>query len=683
MKKSVARMVCVLYCATTVPLFSSPQERSGMDMMPVPQKVEFSEGIFRLDQTFLIAVQGEGGNRLYLGATRMLRRLAGRTGLFFYQHAITSETKDAPARMFIQCRRPGRAALFEDESYSLVIGPKRITLQAETDIGILRGLETFLQLLQADDKGYTLPTVTIRDEPRFPWRGLLIDVCRHFIPVETVKRNLDGMAAVKMNVLHWHLSEDQGFRVECLTCPKLHQLGSDGLYYTQEQIRDVIAYADDLGIRVVPEFDIPGHTTSWFVGYPELASMEGSYSVARKWGVHDAAMDPTREQVYTFLEAFFKEMCTLFPDDYMHIGGDEVNGKQWDSSVSIQKYMRKHAIPDNHGLQRYFNTRILGILTKCGKKMVGWDEIFQPDLPRSIVIQSWRGRTAMEESAKRGYQTILSNGYYIDLIQPAEFHYRNDPVPEDSPLSAEEKKYILGGEATMWSEFVNDETIDSRIWPRTAAIAERFWSAGSVRDVRDMYRRLETVSFRLEELGLTHEKNVDMMLRRLTNNTDIYHLKILVDLIEPVKGYRRGAQREYTSASPFTRIVDAARPDAGTAREFRWEVDTYLTETPKDSMRIRHLRDWLSLWKNNHALLLPTLRSNPILHEIEPLSEDLSILAAIGLEAMDAIQNNRKAGSEFLKRTRRVLNRARDPRGQTELQIIDAVEALVKAAAGL
>jgi len=659
-----------------------PAQDSGitLNLMPIPAKIVYTDSKFRLDETFTVSVNGNAGDRLYKGATRMLRRLSGRTGLFFPQDYIAQDTKIDTACMIIECTRSGKVVLNEDESYRLDISTEKITLSAETDIGVIRGLETFLQLLDTDDEGYYIHSVNIEDSPRFPWRGLLIDPGRHFMPVEVIKRNLDGMAAVKLNVLHWHLTEDQGFRVECKTYPRLHQMGSDGFYYTQEQIKDVIAYAADRGIRVMPEFDIPGHTTSWVVGYPELASAPGPYTIERTWGVKDPTLDPTREETYTFLDNFFGEMTQLFPDEYVHIGGDENNGRQWNANPEIQEFIKENDIPDNHALQSYFNKRILSILTKYNRKMVGWDEIFQPDLPTDIVIHSWRGRRALVESAQKGYQAMLSNGYYIDLIRSTDYHYRNDPIPEDSPLTDEEKKYILGGEATMWGEYISPETIDSRIWPRTAAIAERFWSPGHVKDVDAMYRRLEVVSFHLEELGLTHEKNYEMMLRRLTNNADIAPLKNLVDVIEPLKGYARGRQREYTSYSPLTRVVDAARPDAKVARVFRNLVDIYLSEERKGDTEFNDIKGWLILWQNNHIDLVEIIKSSPVLKEVETLSEDLSKIAGIGLQALAHIKSGQRADSDWVTSQLEVLRKARAQRGQTELMIIPAIRNLVNAA---
>ena len=669
-----------------------------LNLMPVPAELTPGEGKFRLADDFTITVSGPASDRAYNGATRMLRRLSGRTGLFFHQDFIGPEDTASTAPLELKWSRAGQVILGENESYTLEVTADDITLSAETDIGILRGMETLLQLLAADREGYYFPAIRIEDTPRFPWRGLLIDVSRHFMPVDVIKRNLDGMAAVKLNVLHWHLSENQGFRVESKTYPKLHQLGSDGLYYTQEQIKDIIAFADARGIRVMPEFDIPGHATSWLVAYPELASAPGPYTIERKFGIFDPTMDPTRETTYAFLDAFFKEMSALFPDQYLHIGGDEVEGSQWEANADIQAFMREHQLSDNEALQSYFNQRILKILTKYDRKLIGWDEIFHPAMPTNIVIHSWRGQKALGEAARQGYQGILSNGYYIDLIQPTDYHYLNDPIPPQTDLTVEEQANILGGEATMWAEFITPETIDSRIWPRLAAIAERLWSPADVRDVDGMYRRLDVISFQLEELGLTHEKNYPMMLRRLTSNTDIEPLKVLVDVSEPVKIYNRPTQREYTSYSPLTRTVDAARPDARIARNFRRLVDEYLNERkahPATGRRFLgfgrkgrstsadEMIAWLELWQANHTRLKVIIDQSPVLKEIETLSADLASSATLGLEALKYLEAGKTASPVWIEGKRKVIKAARKPRGQVELMVTTAIDALVQAAGGV
>jgi hexosaminidase len=648
------------------------------DLMPLPEYVKYGSGRFRLNQSFTICVRGTVSPRLFSAANRTLRRLGARSGLFFRQGMINAATSASDRGLVLTCRRPGILKLGEDESYRLSVNPSRILLKAKTDIGIVRGCETLIQLLQGDREGYYFPSVDIKDSPRFAWRGLLIDSCRHFLPPEVIKRNLDGMAAVKLNVLHWHLTEDQGFRLECKTFPKLHNLGSDGLFYTHEEVREVVAYAADRGIRVMPEFDIPGHSTAWFVGHPELASAPGPYQIERKFGIFDPCFNPASEEVYRFFDRFFAEMAALFPDPYIHIGGDEVNGRHWDANPAIQAFMKEHGIADNHALQAHFNRRILAILTKYGKKMAGWEEIAQPGFPGDILAQSWRDEKSLVASVRRGYRVILSRGYYIDLCQSAAFHYLNDPSPDSLELTKRQRKRILGGEATMWGELISPETVDSRIWPRTAAIAERFWSPKRIRDTADMYRRLERVSLILEWCGLTHRKNREMMMRRLTNGEDPHALASLVGAIAPLKDYRRHESPVgYTQFSPLTRVVDAAVPDPADALRFNRSVDRYLESA--DPEELKQLRAWLSRWRSNHETLLPVIHSSPILAEIESLSADLSRVAAIALHCLEVRAGGASPAAGWRETALKTLEKAKQPRGDCELAITSGVEKMLKS----
>jgi hexosaminidase len=650
-------------------------------LMPVPASVTVRDGRFRIDETLTIAGPGPAGGRAFKAAARFMSRLAGRTGLFLKQDFLAAQNPAGEGGILYAFDKVGALLPNEDESYSLSVNASKVMLTAKTDIGVLRGLETLLQLLSADEAGYYLPCADIADSPRFTWRGLLIDAGRHFQPVDVIKRNLDAMAAVKMNVFHWHLTEDQGFRVESKVFPKLHQLGSDRMFYTQAQIREVVEYAAERGIRVMPEFDIPGHSTSWFVAYPEFSSAPGTYGIERKFGVFGQAFNPADERIYPFFDAFFKEMSALFPDPYMHIGGDEVEGRQWDANPAIQAFKKKNGLADNGALQAYFNKRLLKILTKHGKKMVGWDEIFEPGLPTDIVIHSWRGPQSLVDAARKGYQGILSNGYYIDLCQTAEFHYLNDPIPADSPLDDRQKALILGGEATMWSEIVTPETIDSRIWPRTAAIAERLWSPATAANVDDMYRRLALVSLQLEELGLLHLKNPDMMLRRLAGTPRTKPLQVLAEAVEPLEGYKRSNQGvTYTSLSPFTRFVDACAPESFSARAFRMKVDLFLAK--KDPTLGLELGKTLALWKANHALVLSLIAGAPALREIEPLSLGLAQASEVGLEALGRLEKGEHQPAAWGEEKAKVLAEAARPAGHAELAVIKALVKLVEACAG-
>jgi len=572
----------------------------------------------------------------------------------------------------------------------LEVTQNKIRLSSSTDIGAIRGLETLLQLLDTDAKGYFFPTVKIEDSPRFRWRGLMIDVSRHFMPVQTIKRNLDLMAAVKLNVFHWHLTDDQGFRVEVKAFPKLHENGSDGDYYTHEQLQDIVKYADERGIRVVPEFDVPGHATPFLVAYPEIASsphqyihkkeseQEGSsnevqqYRIERNTGVFDATLDPTNEKTYEILFALFEEMAEIFPDEYVHIGGDENEGKQWDSNKKIQKFMIENGLKDNHALQNHFNKKLLKKLQSLGKIMMGWDEILQADLPKDAVIQSWRGKESLYKAATEGYQAVLSNGYYIDLMHNAAHHYLNDPLSKAESLSAEAKQNILGGEATMWSEHIRPNTIDSRIWPRMAAISERFWSAETVADINDMYRRLAKVELLLEAKGSTHKAFQQRMVRELANSGDTAPIETLLEVVNPLRFYTRNpGGTYYQTFYSFNKFVDAATTDAKTARTFDLLTQQYLTNPQLKSEIVKHLE----VWRGNHQKFLTVSKQSPILREMNGLSENLSKAASVVLEAME---KDRARPEEWFNNAIQTLEKAREQGGRAELVILGSLERILK-----
>jgi hexosaminidase len=677
--KAIKHLLLVLLLCLSLSAAAQTVAPGRHDLMPVPASVNFKPGRLPVTASFTVATRGHTDDRLRAAISRAMRRLEGRT-VFEFKRELAADA--GAATLVVETQGPGKAvpSVDEDESYSLDVTDRQATLRAPTVVGAMRGLETFLQLLSGDREGFHIPAVQIQDSPRFRWRGLMMDIARHYQPMEVIKRNLDAMAAVKLNVLHWHLTEDQGFRIESKKFPKLHQLGSDGNYYTQEQAREVISYARERGIRVVPEFDIPGHATSWLVGHPELGSAPGPYTIERRPGIFEPALDPTREEVYKVLDAFLGEMAALFPDAYMHIGGDENEGKQWDRNPQIQAFMKKRGIKDNHALQTYFNQRLLQILKKHGKRMMGWDEIFQPGIPKDVVIHSWRGQKALAEAARQGYDGILSNGYYIDLIFPASAHYLNDPLPADSGLTPAEAAHVLGGEATMWAEWVTPETIDSRIWPRTAAIAERLWSPREVKDVADMYRRLAVTSVHLEELGLMHEKNQAMMLRRLARGMDTRALQTLVNVIEPVKEYRRYQQRPQTMLSPLTGLVDAARPDSETARRFAQMVDLLLADAPRFEARAVELRAMLAEWHGVGPELEALVEGSPALWEARPLAKDLADAGEAGLEALSFLTRRAAPSAEWRDARLAMLEQAAKPKAALELQIIPALRELVIAA---
>ena len=663
---------------------ANAQEKPGLNLMPLPANLQIGNGSLRINSSFSAVLTGHTEARLDRAVQRFLRQLSRRTAIPLSAKASAKPT------LSVHTDHASKEVqeLGEDESYTLSITADGAQIEAPTPLGALHGLQTFLQLVEVSRDGFTAPALIIHDKPRFSWRGLMIDVSRHFIPLDVLKRNLDGLEAAKMNVFHWHLSENQGFRVESKKFPKLHTLGSDGLYYTQDEIRDLIVYARDRGIRVVPEFDMPGHSTAWFVGHPELASGPGPYEIERKWGVFDPAMDPTNEKTYKFLDELVSEMAKLFPDHYFHIGGDEVNGKQWDANSRIQEFKKSHNLATNEALQAYFSERIQKIVTKHGKAVVGWDEVFIPGVPKDIVIQSWRGQESLAKAAAQGYHGILSNGYYLDLGWSTARHYAVDPMSGPAAsLTPDQQPLILGGESCMWAEYVNAENVDSRIWPRNAAIAERLWSPQNVTDAAFMYARLHAVSAQLEWLGLTHRTYYPQMLRRIAgpgaSPEELLALRTLADVVEPVKDYTRGATAtaEPTSATPLNRVVDAVPLESDIARRFGELVDKFVASSCRDAEAAAQLRAQLSAWRDNDGRLQPLVQRSFLVKEVAATSQDLSSLAAVGLAALDFAAKGGPAPGDWKAQQLTVIEQIEKPKSQLLVMPAAAVQRLVEAVA--
>ena len=633
-----------------------------------------------IDSTTNFAVTAFSDSRLEQALDRFRGRLARRIG----QPVSRSVSRTAtPRSIAIDVSGRGMAVqgVEEVERYTLAISPEGATLQAATVVGALRGLETLLQLVEGDGTTFSLPALSIADEPRFPWRGLLVDVSRHFMPVEQLKRTLDAMALVKLNVFHWHLSDDQGFRVESKRFPRLHELGSDGLYYTQDQVRDVVRYARDRGIRVVPEFDIPGHSTAWFVGYPQFSAQSPPIAIRREWGGADAIFDPTREATYVFLARFIAEMVPLFPDAYWHVGGDEVEGKHWNSVPRIVAWRKRHGFKDNEALQAHFNRRLSVILARHNKRMVGWDEILHPDLPKKTVVQSWRGTQYLANSAKQGFNALLSAPWYLDHIKPATDYYTVEPVPQFDELTPAQQKLVLGGEAAIWAEFITAESADSRIWPRLGAVAERLWSPREVTDVADMYRRLEILTDRLEGMGLRVRSHSRRMLATIAPGLDVAPVESLFTAVQP-PGFGQWSNGQGTNHfHPLARLVDAARPDpAG-----RWATERLVRRLALNASDAA-ARDTLLQLFEGWSLLLPRIErlatQSPTLAQALPVAKVLARTAVIGTEALGFLSAGRQPPADWAAASAQELQRYDEPQGTLRVAISSDVRKLLAMATG-
>ena len=638
--------------------------------MPLPSSYTPGSGRLAITQGFRVSLDGYTEPRLERAVSRMIDRLTRQTGMPFVaglapagQGTLTITTRQASEPV---------QKLGEDESYSLTVTPQGAKLSAANPLGVLRGMETFLQMVTQDGQGWGATAATINDKPRFPWRGLSFDVSRHFMPLEVVKRNIDGLAAVKMNVLHLHFSDDQGYRIESKRWPKLHQLGSDGQYYTQDQVRDLIAYARTGACGWCRKWISPD-TPPPYSRRIRVGGRAWTVQDRRKWGIFDPTLDPTKEQVYTFLNGLIGELAGLFPDAFFHIGGDEVSGKQWTTSEHVQAFMKEHGLKNNHEFQRYFNSRVQPIVAEYGKRMEGWDEILAPGLKKEIVIQSWRGPKSLVEAAKEGYAGLLSNGYYLDLIEPASRHYLMDPLPPESIAALDEaqRASVLGGEAAMWVEYTSPETVDSRIWPRTCR-----GSGAAVVPGERARSRFHVCTFGNDEpvAGVDRTNAPE----RTAADAAAYGRR-RVRHADPAAGGCRGAGERLRTrrnggvhaADSANRLVDAARPESDLARTFAGEVKR--GEWNK-------VRGYLERWRDNDARLQPIIAKREILSEAAPLSTALARVAVIGLQALDAIEKGTKPDSGWLEQSRAALKSAAAPKGPMLLMIVPAVEQLVDRA---
>ena len=772
------------------PLPISVEDREKITLMPLPSELELKNGVFKLPEDFGFEFKNETSRKVQAGVKRFYSNLEKKTGIIF--------SNKGPVKLLINCLSTTEKYpdLGDDESYEIEVEKNRIMLSAKTETGILYGFETLLQLVNQENGSWIIPTLEMVDSPRYPWRGLMIDVGRHFIPKDVILRNIDAMVAAKMNVLHWHLTEYQGFRVESKVFPKLHEEGSNGEFYTQTEIIEILNYAKDRGVRVVPEFDIPGHSTSWFLGYPELASAPGPYKLDSIFGVLEPVMDPTKDFVYKFLDKFLGEMTTLFPDEYLHIGGDEVSPKHWNENKNIQKFMGENEIKDPHELQAYFNSRIHKILKNKNKKMMGWDEIAHPDLPKDdLVIQTWRNQKSLWESARNGYKSVLSAGYYLDYKYPAETHYKIDPAviegavnididstnwkswkceikfeetliqgnlylfgegkdlrgivdfmdspigfenielendksfafnvessfgkvnynlttQEDSitgktmialfklnlkgirsggsdmkqgeplpkfeklePLNEVESENLIGGEACIWTELVDKNSLESRIWPRAAAIAEKLWSPKVLtNNSNDMYRRLKVFNSDQENRGLQHIQNSNMLLKSMVSEEYFEPLRMLVEVLNEDVFFNRMSiySPRFYITTPLNRIVDASHPESYVAYDFNKKVENWIIS--KDDIAKQELIYQLNIWIENCKKLDPAFIEGNRIFEVAQHSKNLLKLSRFVLKKL-----NNKTFSEVEKsEINLVLIEAHKPNGGTLLSVVDGLEKIIQ-----
>ena len=530
--------------------------------------------------------------------------------------------------------RPGVPLPGDDEGFRFDIAADGVTVSAHGTWGALHALTTLAQIADAAGR---LPVGCVEDEPRFSWRGLMVDTVRHFLSARTLYDIVDVMAFYKLNVLHLHLSDDQGFRLPSHAWPKL----PSPEHYSTGQLRELVQRAADRGIRVVPELDMPGHVTSWLAAYPQWApprrdadeggrrpvqpAAEGPREIrtSRRFGPHEAVLNVADDAVYAAVDALLGELAELFPDPCVHMGGDEVNPAWWTESREVGAYMARHELEDARALQAHFNQRVAALAAGHGKRLIGWDEVLNGGAPPDMVVQTWRGATARDRALRAGHACVESSGYYLDLFYPADLHHAWDPeapleallaredamledrrlqhvaggmkwtrqwraaATEPGPDAAEPQQRaggnlqgVLGGEACLWAELVDDRVLPVRLWSRMPAIAERLWSAEPPLD--DLGPRLEASLERLAAAGLVDVRRTS---RGLLRESGVLESQLeAVELLEPVKWYARllGEQaleariegdempmsRPYDADTPLNRPVDALLPESLAAKRF-------------------------------------------------------------------------------------------------------------------
>ena len=499
-------------------------------LIPWPRSLEARDGAFPPAQGLRISVSDEGNADLRRNAELL-------AGYFREQGGVSATVGGGAGGVIALALRADAPAGIE--AYLLDITPERIDLSARDPRGLFYGIQTLRQLIAASPKA--IPAARIEDAPRFPYRGLHLDVGRHFFPVDFIKRYIDLLAAFKLNTFHWHLTEDQGWRLEIKKYPKLTEVGAwrketivgharrgpngydgtkHGGFYTQEQARDVVAYATERGVTVLPEIEMPGHSLAALAAYPEFANVPGPFEVRTTWGISDEVFSPS-EGTFRFLEDILREVMDIFPSEYIHIGGDEAPKKRWKESPAAQEIITKEKLADEDELQSWFIRRIERFLNANGRRLIGWDEILEGGLAPNATVMSWRGTAGGIAAAKQGHDVVMAPqaDLYFDHYQadpereplaiggmtPIEDTYRYEPIAPE--LSDAEAKHVLGPEACMWTEYMpTTDHVEYMAYPRVLALAEIAWSPREARDWDSFQKRLPAGLKFLDRLGVKYRK---------------------------------------------------------------------------------------------------------------------------------------------------------------------------------
>ncbi|MCE3075970.1 glycoside hydrolase family 20 protein [Chryseobacterium gwangjuense] len=519
--------------------------QTKLNLIPYPQKVEFSEGDFVIPETFIL------DGYLPKKETEYFKKRIGSAMKF------GSGIKDDKMHLTGALYLPSSTPLNEQqnkEKYTIDISPERITINYYTEQGYFLALQTLIQLFEQYKDSGKIPAMTIEDEPKFAWRGMHLDVCRHFFTVAEIKQYIDYLAMYKLNTFHWHLTDDQGWRIEIKKYPKLTQVGSkrkesmigayvdntfDGkpygpYFYTQDQIKDVVKYAQERHITVVPEIEMPGHALAALTAYPELACTKGPFEPATKWGVFDDVFCP-KDETFKFLENVLNEVMALFPSEYIHIGGDECPKTRWKECAHCQELIKKNNLKDEHGLQSYFIQRIEKYVNSKGRKIIGWDEILEGGLAPNAAVMSWTGVNGGIEAAKSGHFAVMTPGSYcyFDHYQgdpatepnafggftPLDKVYSYNPIPAE--LNADQAKFIKGVQANLWTEYILDfKQVQYMIFPRLFALSEVGWGTSDPKNYKEFEGRVINQFKVLDKMGVNYAKSIYNISGKVTAATD-------------------------------------------------------------------------------------------------------------------------------------------------------------------
>jgi len=521
-------------------------------LIPLPESVSLRTGEYHLTAESSLRVSDPEDVELIRLAEYLADPIRSASG-FSMPVGGPEIGSDAAIRLTLDTNSPSpdrlpNTPLARSESYEISVGPTGIEIRAGSHAGLFYGIQTLRQLLppgattgarSASEDRWIVPTLEIRDGPRFVYRGLHLDVGRHYFTPEFIKRYIDLLASYKLNVFHWHLTEDQGWRLEIDRYPRLTEIGShrretileknfdpfvgDGIphggFYTKDEVREIVAYAAERYVTVIPEIELPGHSVAALAAYPELACTEGPFEVATVWGVNDDIYCP-HERTFEFLEGVLTEVMELFPSPYVHIGGDEAPKTRWEASDVAQEVMRREGLADEHELQSWFIWRIERFLLEHDRRLIGWDEILEGGLAPQATVMSWRGVSGGIEAARQGHDVIMTptSHMYFDYYQgadpsgeplaiggylPLEKVYAFEPVPAE--LSQAEGRHILGVQANLWTEYIKTpEHAEYMAYPRALALAEVAWTQSSRRDWNGFVQRLPDQLARLDALGVNY-----------------------------------------------------------------------------------------------------------------------------------------------------------------------------------